>query len=254
MRKLMSRLIPLSALVALGCGNSDTTDGIQESTGGSSTVGSIAGAGAFGKGGSGDSTASSSGPSDWVAGDYPPGITEENYLEISDVPGQGDNVRQYKVHIPPSYNPKVPAPLVFCIHGLNQDAVMFCVTGAGMDTLSDQAGFVLVMPNGYQNSWNAGTCCGAASAERLDDVALFRAIFEEVKKHVNVDLNRVYVTGLSNGGFMSYRLACEATDGFDDATQALDCTAQFITCITTDSFNPVKCAEQMTICTQDLGR
>jgi polyhydroxybutyrate depolymerase len=137
---------------------------------------------------------------------------ETTYLEISGVPGQGDNVRQYKVHVPPSYDANTPAPLVFCIHGLYQDPVMFCVVGAAMHTKSDEAGFILVMPNGYQNSWNAGTCCGAASTEQLDDVALFRAIFAEVGKHVNVDLNRVYATGLSNGGYMSYRLACDAAD------------------------------------------
>jgi polyhydroxybutyrate depolymerase len=137
-----------------------------------------------------------------------------NWLEISGVAGQGDNVRQYKVHVPPGYQPDVPAPLVFCIHGLGQDALLFCVTGAGMPALSDAGGFVLVMPNGHLNSWNAGTCCGGASNERLDDVALFRAIFAEVGEHVNVDLDRVYATGLSNGGYMSYRLACEAADIF----------------------------------------
>jgi polyhydroxybutyrate depolymerase len=136
------------------------------------------------------------------------------WLEIAGVTGQGANVRQYKVHVPPSYDPEVPAPLVFCIHGLGQDALLFCVTGAAMPAKSDQAGFVLVMPNGFQNSWNAGTCCGGASAQQLDDVALFRAIFEEVGKHVNVDLDRVYATGLSNGGYMSYRLVCEAADIF----------------------------------------
>jgi polyhydroxybutyrate depolymerase len=70
------------------------------------------------------------------------------------------------------------------------------------------------MPNGYQSSWNGGTCCGAASNEQLDDVALIRAIFDEVSSHVNVDLRRVYATGLSNGGFLSYRLGCEAADLF----------------------------------------
>jgi polyhydroxybutyrate depolymerase len=90
--------------------------------------------------------------------------------------------------------------------------LLFCVTGAAMDKKSDAGGFVLVMPNGYQNSWNAGTCCGDASSEKLDDIGLFRAIFKEVGEHVNVDLNRVYATGLSNGGYMSYRLACEAAD------------------------------------------
>jgi polyhydroxybutyrate depolymerase len=104
--------------------------------------------------------------------------------------------------------------VVFCIHGLAQNPVMFCVTGAAMDKKSDAEGFILVMPNGYQASWNAGTCCGAASNEKLDDVALFRAIFAEVDGHLNVDHRRVYATGLSNGGYMSYRLACEASDLF----------------------------------------
>src|SRR6201999_3515118 len=110
------------------------------------------------------------------------------------------------------YDPKVPMPLVFCFHGLGQNAVMFCVDGAGMIPKSDDAGFILVMPNGYMNKWNAGACC--LSDPKLNDVALVRAIFEEVGKHVNVDLTRVYATGLSNGGFMSYRLACEASDIF----------------------------------------
>jgi polyhydroxybutyrate depolymerase len=154
------------------------------------------------------------GPGDWVAGDYPPDIMSDAYREISGVPGQGNNVRQYKVHIPPSYKPDVPTPLVFCIHGLGQDAVLFCVTGAALNTKSDSAGFILVMPNGYDNSWNAGTCCGNASTAQLDDVALFRAIYKEVGQHVNIDLDRVYATGLSNGAYMSYRLACEAADIF----------------------------------------
>lgn len=152
------------------------------------------------------------GPGDWVAGDYPPDLRAQTYLEITGVEGQKGYARQYKVHVPPSYDPNVPAPLVFCFHGLMQNAVMFCVDGAGMVEKSDEAGFLLVMPNGYQNSWNGGTCCGAASTEQLDDVALTRAILDEVGTHLNVDLNRVYSTGLSNGGYMSYRLACEAAD------------------------------------------
>ena len=151
---------------------------------------------------------------DWGPGDYPPNINDQTYLDIAGVAGQGDRVRQYKVHVPPGYDPKAPAPLVFCIHGLYQNAVMFCVAGAAMPAKADAQGFILVMPNGYQNSWNGGTCCGAASAERIDDVALFRAILAEVSQHVNVDRRRVYATGLSNGGYMSYRLGCDASDLF----------------------------------------
>ena len=163
------------------------------------------------------STGESSGwTGDWVAGDYPPGdITAQNYLTISNVPGQQGHDRQYKVHVPPGYDKAHPAPLLFCIHGLAQNAPMFCTdTGVAWNTKSDQEGFVLVMPNGYMNSWNAGTCCGQAVTDKLDDVALIRAIFTEVGKHVNVDLGRVYSTGLSNGAYLSYRLACEASDIF----------------------------------------
>lgn len=155
-----------------------------------------------------------SGPGDWGPGDYPPDLTSSNWLEITGVPGQKDYTRQYKVHVPASYDASTPTPLVFCLHGLGQDGLLFCVTGTAMDKKSDEAGFIMVMPNGYQNSWNAGTCCGGASTEQLDDVALIRAIFDEVKGHVNVDLDRVYATGLSNGGYLSYRLACEASDIF----------------------------------------
>ncbi len=153
-----------------------------------------------------------SGPGDWVAGDYPDDVHAQTYLEISDVPGQMGNVRQYKVHVPASYDPEVPMPLVFCFHGLGQNAVMFCVDGTGMLAKSDAEDFILVMPNGFQNSWNGGTCCGGAATSKLDEVALVRAIFEEVKSHLNVDLSRVYALGLSNGAYMSYRLACDASD------------------------------------------
>lgn len=153
---------------------------------------------------------------DWGPGDYPPGdITAQNYLTISGVKGQQGNDRQYKVHVPPGYSPATPMPVLFCLHGLFQNAVMFCLdTGVAWNSKSDAEGFILVMPNGYQNSWNGGTCCGAAATAGLDDVSLMRAIFAEVATHLNVDPHRVYATGLSNGGYLSYRLACEASDIF----------------------------------------
>src|SRR5260370_26596224 len=70
------------------------------------------------------------------------------------------------------------------------------------------------MPFGYQNSWNGGACCGNAQSMGLDDVALIRAIFDAVGSHVNIDRGRVFTTGFSNGGYLSYRLACDAADLF----------------------------------------
>jgi polyhydroxybutyrate depolymerase len=169
---------------------------------------------AAGSGSAGTAAPRSTGPGDWSAGDYPPELTRPTYLEITGLPNQGGAVRQYKVHVPPSYDPNVPTPVVFCFHGLGQDAVLFCVNGANMPAKSDKEGFILVMPNGVANSWNGGTCCGDAAAQKLDEIAFVRAVFDEVAKHLNIDLTRVYATGLSNGGYMSFRIACEASDLF----------------------------------------
>lgn len=154
----------------------------------------------------------STGPGDWTPGDYPPELKAQTYLEIAGVEGQLGESRKYKVHVPPRYDPTVPMPVVFCFHGLQQNAVMFCVDGAGMVSKADEAGFILVMPNGHENRWNAGACCQGAPV--YDEMAFVRALFAELGRHVNVDLARVYATGLSNGGFMSYRLACQAADIF----------------------------------------
>lgn len=160
---------------------------------------------------------------DWYPGDYPPELTQESYLDITGVPGQQGLTRQYKVHVPPGYDCHVPMPVVFCLHGLMQTAVTFCVNGSGFTggaggkgfpQKSDQEGFILVMPNGYQNSWNGAGCCAPAATYGLDDVALMKAILAATKAHLNVDSRRVFATGFSNGGFMSYRLACEAADTF----------------------------------------
>lgn len=160
----------------------------------------------------------------WSAGDYPADRAAQSYLTIEGVAGQNGAVRGYKVHVPPSYDSSKPTPVVFALHGLGQNAVMFAVQAAGWPEKADKEGFILVMPTGtLQNadgtwgatgSWNAGECCGPSAQSELDDVALIRAIAKEVGSHLNVDDKRVYATGLSNGGFLSFRLACEAADLF----------------------------------------
>jgi polyhydroxybutyrate depolymerase len=191
-----------------GTGNGDSEAGPEGSAAGDSYA-PLCGSGS-------NSTGSQSGYlGDWSPGDYPSNFSSGNYLTISGVTGQMGNARQYAVHVPTGYSKSTPVPALFCIHGLDQTAVQFCLdTGVAWPTKGDQQGFVVIMPNGYMNSWNGGTCCGSAASSGLDDVALMRAIFAEVGTHVNLDLRRVYATGLSNGGYLSYRLACEASDLF----------------------------------------
>jgi polyhydroxybutyrate depolymerase len=86
---------------------------------------------------------------------------------------------------------------------------------------SEGAGFIAVFPNGYSRlrsgklgTWNAGICCGRARNEKIDDVGFIRAVVDNMKARANIDASRIFANGMSNGGMMSYRLACEATDIF----------------------------------------
>jgi len=130
--------------------------------------------------------------------------------------------RKYLVHIPPGYKPAVPTPLVLAFHGGGGHAeYMADDEHYGLIGKSDRAGFVVVFPNGYSKfpggrfaTWNAGGCCGDARDRAVDDVGFVRALVEQVKLQVNVDSARVFATGMSNGGMMVHRLACEAPDVF----------------------------------------
>lgn len=136
---------------------------------------------------------------------------------------QHDGVeRLYRVHVPASYNPARPTPVLFALHGGggNMD-IQANDAYYGLVTKSEREGFVAVFPNGYSRfeggrfaTWNAGNCCGSARDKSVDDVGFIRNVFERLMLQINVDRNRVYATGMSNGGMMSYRLACELPDVF----------------------------------------
>lgn len=86
----------------------------------------------------------------------------------------------------------------------------------GLIEKSEQAGFIAVFPNGYSRlpggkfaTWNAGKCCGQARDRNIDDVGFLNEVIRRVQLQVRADPKRVFVTGMSNGGLMAYRLACE---------------------------------------------
>ncbi len=121
--------------------------------------------------------------------------------------------RSYILHVPASYDPGTRTPLIMNIHGLQMTATMQ-VTFTGMNAASDAHGFVVAYPDGYARSWNAGTCCGDAASEGLDDVGFIRAVVVDIRTRLCIDASRIYATGMSNGGHMAHRLACEANDVF----------------------------------------
>lgn len=122
-------------------------------------------------------------------------------------------VRTYDVMRPKGIGGATSAPLVVDLHGFGSDSLEQRVI-SGFSGLSALEGFVVAWPNGIDSSWNGITCCGTGVSANVDDVGFIRAMVADIVLEVNIDVRRIYVTGLSNGGAMSHRLACEAADLF----------------------------------------
>jgi polyhydroxybutyrate depolymerase len=130
--------------------------------------------------------------------------------------------RKILIHVPPGYDPGHPAPLVLAFHGGGSSAgFMADDSRYGLQREADQAGFIVAFPNGASRlpggrlaTWNAGGCCGYARDQGSDDVGFARVVVGAIEARYAVDASRVFATGMSNGGMMAHRLACDAADVF----------------------------------------
>jgi len=120
--------------------------------------------------------------------------------------------RRYVLHRPDGVGDG-PRPLVIVLHGAGGTAP-WVRASLGWDSLADIHGFNVLYPDGVDRSWNAGTCCGTAAQGGIDDVAFVDILVNATAHTGIVDPERVYVTGISNGGMMAYRLACELPGRF----------------------------------------
>jgi polyhydroxybutyrate depolymerase len=124
--------------------------------------------------------------------------------------------RAYLAHLPPAIG-NSPLPLVIVLHGGGGNAES-AAKMTGMNALADNENFIVVYPDGTGKlndlllTWNSGNCCGYALDNQIDDVDFIRALIEKLARDYPIDARRVYATGISNGGMMSYRLACELSD------------------------------------------
>ena len=107
-----------------------------------------------------------------------------------------------------------PVPLILSLHGGGGDGEQTCALAGGIQELAEREGFLVACPEGIENNWNDGRVNdrNRAHFEDIDDVGFLRALIEQLGMTHNVDPDRIYVTGASNGGMMSLRMACEASD------------------------------------------
>ena len=125
----------------------------------------------------------------------------------------GNEDRTYRLYRPASLSWSHSAPLVVMLHG-GFGSGLQAENDYRWDALADTYGFVVVYPDGIDHSWNAGGCCGPAMRHDVDDVRFLTALVEHVRANQRIDPSRIYVTGISNGAMMAYRLACESTVRF----------------------------------------
>jgi polyhydroxybutyrate depolymerase len=129
----------------------------------------------------------------------------------------GDIKRTYIVHLPAQYKEGQSYPLVFVLHGGTANAEN-AIRMSQMSLKADKEGFIVVYPNGTGKfedkllQWNDGSQRSGHEENTADDIAFFRQLISRLEKEHDIDPKRIYATGISNGGIMTYRLGCELSD------------------------------------------
>lgn len=138
----------------------------------------------------------------------------------------GGTRRTFLTYRPAGLSPG--APLVVMLHASNGSASQ-AERDYHWDAQADRGHFLVAYPGGLHQSWNAGGCCGYAGYHHADDIGFISAMIAAIEGGNPVDRDRIYATGISNGGMMAYALACQTTIfaaiGPDSATEAGPCSA-----------------------------
>lgn len=121
--------------------------------------------------------------------------------------------RYYRTHVPTSYSSNIPTPLIIAMHGGFGSGSQLEIQSE-LSVKSDQEGFIVIYPDGVKSllgirTWNADGCCGYSQTNNIDDVGFIGNLLDSIISKYNINTDKIYATGMSNGAFMSYKLACE---------------------------------------------
>lgn len=145
--------------------------------------------------------------------------------QISAQPSQqswmyGGLERAYIQYVPPVYDGSESVPVVFCFHGLGDNMQNFY--NIGMNSVADTANFITIFPQAILDpifgttAWNSGAgLAGFYLNQDVDDVGFIMSVLDTLASNYNIDMNRIYATGFSMGGFFTNRLACEHSEVFE---------------------------------------
>ena len=225
----MQRSLPLVTLLLLSACSKETEEATADTSSEGSDATSGSGSGDVSEG-SDTTSGSGSGAADTTVDATPP-------TWPTTTPARIGGTRPAKVNHPRAFTPGKEYPLIILLHGygasgLAQDLYL------GVSTLGTaEFDAITVIPDGTLNSnsqryWNASAaCCAFSEPNPPDDVAYIRGLIAEAKASMPIDAGRVYLIGHSNGGFMSYRMACEASDAI----------TAFVSLAGADSYNDADC-------------
>jgi polyhydroxybutyrate depolymerase len=120
------------------------------------------------------------------------------------------------VEVPDSYDPAAPIPLVVLLHGYGASGASI-ESYLGFLPFVDTREFLFARPDGTIDSvglrfWNATNACCNFFGSAVDDSAYLSALIVQIETALAVDAKRIFLVGHSNGGFMSYRMACDHPD------------------------------------------
>jgi len=148
-------------------------------------------------------------------------LNHPGYKSISQVTSSETIVREYILHIPTNYNVENSTPLVINLHGFGDCAAEFSETVGdfyNFNELADQENFLVAYPQGAYRPekedtyWEPGDNGSMNIFE--NDNYFFEQLIAEINTEFNLDLNKIYAIGYSNGGMMAYSLACNKNDLF----------------------------------------